>query len=50
MPKELISDELQWLKEKELVTKRSASHAYLWNLTEKGMALLPVVVFGRPKP
>lgn len=47
LPIELISDELEWLKEKALVTKRSASHAYLWNLTEKGMALLPVVVFGR---
>ena len=42
---ELISDELEWLKDNALVSKRAASHAYLWNLTEKGMALLPVVVF-----
>ncbi len=48
LPIDLIADELEWLKEKALVTKKPASHAYLWNLTEKGMALFPVVVFRLP--
>jgi len=47
--KEIIEDELDWLFENNLAIKRSGSKGYLWNLTEQGMAVLPIVVFGRTK-
>lgn len=47
LTKEVVRDELAWLKEKDLVSKRSGRNGYLWNLTEKGMAVLPIVIFGR---
>ncbi|EHI9242792.1 ArsR family transcriptional regulator [Vibrio vulnificus] len=45
--KECVRDELDWLKESGLVEKRNSTKGYLWNLTEKGMAVLPIVVFGK---
>jgi len=39
LPKELVSDDLEWLKDNDLASKSSAAHSYLWNLTEKGMTL-----------
>ncbi|HFD0509805.1 TPA: hypothetical protein AB5E20_003673, partial [Vibrio cholerae] len=45
--KECVRDELDWLKDNGLVESRNSSKGYLWNLTEKGMAVLPIVVFGR---
>ena len=45
--KECVRDELDWLLERGLVTNLNSSKGYLWNLTEKGMAVLPIVVFGR---
>lgn len=46
---EVITVELEWLLNNGLVTRRVGKNGYLWNLTEKGMALLPMVVFGKSK-
>ena len=48
--KEIVKDELEWLREQGLVRKSSGPKGYLWNLTEKGMAVLPIVIFGHNKP
>ena len=44
---EVVTVELDWLLNNGLVTRRVGKNGYLWNLTEKGMALLPMVVFGK---
>lgn len=44
---EVINRELEWLLNNGLVTRRVGKNGHLWNLTEKGMALLPMVVFGK---
>jgi predicted transcriptional regulator len=44
---EVVSRELDWLLNNGLVTRRAGKNGYLWNLTEKGMALLPIVIFGK---
>lgn len=44
---EVVTGELDWLLNNGLVTRRVGTKGYLWNLTEKGMALLPMVVFGK---
>jgi len=45
LAKEVISGELDWLLNNGLATRRAGKKGYLWNLTEKGMALLPIMVF-----
>jgi len=45
LPKEVVTGELEWLLNNGLATRRTGRKGYLWNLTEKGMALLPIVVF-----
>lgn len=47
LTKEVVSGELDWLLNNGLVSRRVDKNVYLWNLTEKGMALLPMVVFGK---
>ena len=49
LPKEVVIGELEWLLNNGLVTRRANKKGYLWNLTEKGMALLPMVIFGISK-
>jgi predicted transcriptional regulator len=44
---EVVTTELEWLLNNGLVTRISGKKGYLWNLTKKGMALLPMVVFGK---
>ena len=44
---DVVKGELEWMQKHDLVSKRAGKKGYLWNLTEKGMALLPIVVFGR---
>ncbi|KFK97195.1 MULTISPECIES: hypothetical protein [unclassified Serratia (in: enterobacteria)] len=46
-PRDVVLEELNWLQQQKLVEKRAGKNGYLWSLTEKGMALLPIVVFGR---
>ncbi len=47
LKKEVVSGELEWLLNNGLVTRRVGKSGYLWNLTQKGMALLPMVIFGK---
>lgn len=46
-PKDIVADELEWMREHDLASKRNHTVGYLWNLTETGMALLPIVIFGK---
>lgn len=47
LTEEAVTAGLEWLLNNGLVTRRYGKKGYLWNLTEKGMALLPMVVFGK---